>query len=111
MREKLTSYLKIRGNLSHTKVFINRDQLPYNKNTFQQNLREARVLCGIQKQVSPHVCRRTYAKNAILSGMDAFSLATLLGHSSLEVTKRYVQIWGNDLKKQAKLRKDYGDFF
>ncbi|QGF43642.1 tyrosine-type recombinase/integrase [Listeria innocua] len=111
MREKLTSYLKIRGNLSHTKVFINRDQLPYNKNTFQQNLREARVLCGIQKQVSPHVCSRTYAKNEILSGMDAFSLATLLGHSSLEVTKRYVQIWGKDLKIQSKFKKDYSHLF
>lgn len=111
MKEKLDSYLKIRGDISHTKVFINRDQLPYSKNTFQQNLREAGKACKVQKQVSPHVCRRTYAKNAILAGMDAFSLATLLGHSSLEVTKRYVQIWGNDLKGQSKLKKDYSKLF
>lgn len=111
MKEKLQSYLKIRGDCSHQSLFINQDNLPYSKNTFQDNLRKAKKTCHIDKQISPHSCRRTYAKNAILNGMDAFSLAALLGHSSLEITKRYVQIWGNDLKKQAGLKKDYGRWF
>ncbi|EFI84402.1 tyrosine-type recombinase/integrase [Listeria grayi] len=111
MKQKLNSYISIRGECNHQYLFIIQDGTKYTKYSFQESLRNAGRMCQLRKQVSPHVCRRTYAKNAILSGMDAFSLASLLGHSSLEVTKRYVQIWGNDLKKQAKLKRDYGNLF
>lgn len=57
---------------------------------------------GIEKQFSPHILRHTYAKRSILAGMDAFSLAALLGHSDLSVTKKYVALWGNDLEEKAK---------
>lgn len=55
-----------------------------------------------KKQLSCHVFRHTYAKRSIMSGMDAFSLAALLGHSDLTVTKRYVALWGADLEEMAK---------
>jgi len=34
-----------------------------------------------------------------LRGGDAFSLQLLLGHTSAEVTKRYVTLWGSDLQR------------
>ncbi|MDK8643804.1 tyrosine-type recombinase/integrase [Niallia taxi] len=111
MQEKLKVYLKVRGSLHHAYLFVNQDNERLSKNTFQERLRMAARACGIKKQVSPHVCRRTYAKKAILKGMDPFSLAVLLGHSSLEVTKRYVQIWGADLEKQASKKEDFSEFF
>jgi len=37
-----------------------------------------------------------------MNGIDPFSLARLLGHEDLNTTKHYVQIYGNDLKKQSK---------
>lgn len=33
--------------------------------------------------------------------MDTFSLAALLGHSGLTVTKRYGALWGEDLEEKA----------
>jgi len=56
----------------------------------------------MNKQLSPHVFRHTFAKRNILAGMDAFSLAALLGHQDLTVTRRYVNLWGNDLEVKAK---------
>jgi site-specific recombinase XerD len=111
MQERLDVYIKLRGELNHDYLFINQDNGKLSKNTFQERLRIAARECGIKKQVSPHVYRRTYAKKAILKGMDPFSLAVLLGHSTLEVTKRYVQIWGADLEKQASKKEDYSEFF
>ncbi|TGA99027.1 integrase [Sporolactobacillus shoreae] len=111
MVEKLQSYIKVRGQLSHDYLFINCDDRVLCKSSFQAQLREAAREVGITKQVSPHVCRRTYAKNAVMRGMDPFSLAMLLGHQSIEITKRYVQIWGSDLEVQAEKKHDYSGIF
>lgn len=111
MVEKLQSYIKVRGSLSHDYMFINCDNKILCKSSFQAQLREAAQEVGIKKQVSPHVCRRTYAKNAVMRGMDPFSLAMLLGHQSIEITKRYVQIWGSDLEVQAEKKHDYSGIF
>lgn len=56
---------------------------------------------GMNKvQVRPHVFRHTFAKNWIVNGGDTFSLQRILGHSSLDMTMRYVHMWGDDLVKK-----------
>lgn len=113
MQERMEAYLKVRNtfDLNNEYVFINQDGKQLKKNTYQERLREAARAVGIKKQVSPHVCRRTFAKNCVLKGMDPFTLQVLLGHSTLEVTKRYVQIYGQDLEKQAQKKDDFSDIF
>ncbi len=113
MINTLNSYLKVLSTLEldHDYLFINQDGGRLKKNTYQEQLRIAAREVGIKKQVSPHVCRRTFAKNAVLKGMDPFTLQVILGHSTLEVTKRYVQIYGQDLERQAQKKEDYSDIF
>lgn len=108
----INKYLKIRGADVKTDIlFINVDDEPLKIRTYQEVLSTAGKNCGIKKKVGPHMCRRTYAKNSILAGMDVFSLSRLLGHSTLEVTKNYAQIWSNDLKKQSTKTKDLSNLF
>lgn len=111
MRVNLKTYLEVRGDISHDWLFINQDGEKLAKSTYQESLRMAARAVGIKKQVSPHVCRRTYAKRAVLRGIDPFSLQVLLGHSTMEITKRYVQIYGQDLEKQANKKESYDDIF
>ena len=47
--------------------------------------------------VSPHMLRRTFATLSLRSGMNVFHLQGLMGHSSLDMTKRYVQLLEADL--------------
>ena len=51
-------------------------------------------------RVSPHTWRHTFAKNALLNGMDLFTLGRILGHSSIEVTKKYINLNDNEIKIQ-----------
>lgn len=111
MIERLKIYVNVRGELATPYLFVNYENDRIKSRSFQEHLKAVAKECGIKKNVSPHMCRRTYAKQAVIAGIDPFSLASLLGHSSVEVTKRYVQLWGSDLKNQAKLKADYGDIF
>ena len=47
--------------------------------------------------LSPHILRRTFATLCLRSGMNLLYLQGLLGHSSLEMTKRYTQMMETDL--------------
>jgi len=53
---------------------------------------------GVQK-TSVHLFRHTFAKNWIMNGGDIFRLQKILGHSSLDMVKNYVAIYGGDLKR------------
>lgn len=49
---------------------------------------------------SPHTFRHTFAKNYLLLGGDVFSLQSILGHSSLEVVKLYINLAVSDVSEQ-----------
>ncbi|MDF2590902.1 MAG: site-specific recombinase XerD [Clostridia bacterium] len=49
--------------------------------------------CGI------HKFRHTFAKNWVLAGGDPFRLQKILGHSSMDIVRKYVNIYGNELQK------------
>jgi integrase/recombinase XerD len=51
-------------------------------------------------RVSPHVMRHTFAKHYILNGGDPFTLQNILGHSTMEMTRKYILMKIDDLKKQ-----------
>jgi integrase/recombinase XerD len=51
---------------------------------------------------SPHIFRRTFATLSLRSGMNPLHLQGLLGHSSLEMTRRYVSMVDNDLLEAHK---------
>lgn len=102
VQNEIGIYLKLRGKLNHNHLFINIDEEPLKPRSIQSRFEKYRKELKIGKQFSAHILRHTYAKRAVMSGMDAFSLAKLLGHSDITITKRYVSLFGNDLEEMAK---------
>jgi integrase/recombinase XerD len=70
--------------------------------TYRNSVRDFKNLCsnlGINGiRTSWHTLRHGFALNHVRQGGDVFSLQRMLGHSSLEVTKRYVNLTEDDLK-------------
>jgi len=53
---------------------------------------------GVEKR-SLHMFRHTFAKQWILNGGDIFRLQKILGHSSLEMVRKYVNMFSDDLRR------------
>ncbi|MDY0943430.1 tyrosine-type recombinase/integrase [Priestia megaterium] len=103
-QEQLRRYIQIRGHIEGTKrLFISQDNLELHSHSIQKRFTKYGNEANINKRVSPHTFRHTMAKRMILAGVDAFSLMHLLGHSDITVTKRYVNIWGEDLESKHKM--------
>ena len=61
-----------------------------------------------REQAAPHAFRQGFAVEFLRNGGDVFTLQQILGHSSLEMTRRYVNFLDEDLKS-AHLRFSPGD--
>ena len=50
-------------------------------------------------KLHPHVCRHTFSVRFLMNGGDVFSLQKILGHTSLEMTRKYVNLASGDVKE------------
>jgi integrase/recombinase XerD len=73
--------------------------------TMQQHIKRYGEAAGIRGvRVSPHTLRHTYALNFVREGGDPFTLQKVLGHTSLEMSRRYCELADSDvLKRQREL--------
>ncbi|MBP1905491.1 integrase/recombinase XerD [Paenibacillus turicensis] len=99
--EQLREYVAHRGLLEHDFVFVNIDNKPFKRRGIQQAIKNIGAEAGIKGvRVSPHTFRHTFSKMYIMQGGDAFSLQKILGHTSLDVVRIYVNLFGVDLSGQ-----------
>lgn len=92
----LITYLEIRGGETTDYLFCNEYGAKASDRTYQQLVRRYNLKRNVNV-TSCHAFRHTYAKLAVMNGMDVFRLQRMLGHSSLTVTKEYVELFGSDL--------------
>ena len=98
LAKTLIEYLKIRKGEPSDYLFCNQYGAQLPKYGITSAIRRYNHSRGVTK-TSVHLFRHTFAKNWILNGGDIFRLKNILGHSSLEMVKEYVNMFGGDLKR------------
>jgi site-specific recombinase XerD len=78
-------------------VFVFRNGSPLDPRYVLRAWHDAQKKAGLQT-LPFHGLRHGFARVWLLRGGDAISLQILLGHKSSEMTRRYVTLWGRDLK-------------
>src|SRR3989344_3511422 len=72
---------------------------PISTDTIQRMIRETAKKAGIQKEVTPHKLRHSYATHLLEAGENIRKIQELLGHSNLNTTQIYTQVSTQELKK------------
>lgn len=65
-------------------------------------LKEIQILCGIEKDLTSHVARHTFATKSLNSDVNIAVLARTLGHSSIKTTEKYAKTLRQMIKDEMK---------
>jgi integrase/recombinase XerD len=74
-----------------TPLFIGKFNHPFNKDALRQVINALGKKAGVKK-CYPHRFRHTFSITYLRSGGDVFTLQMLLGHSSLDMVRRYTRV-------------------
>lgn len=86
----VTAYIhNTRGNMPGV-LFKNPDGQPLSRQIIARKVKYYAEVAGIEKHVTPHTLRHTYATLLANQGIDINILRILLGHSSIRTTQHYV---------------------
>ena len=72
-------------------LFVKGDMIPLQQSTVKDLFRKLKTRAGIPR-LRPHLLRHSFATRYLENGGDIYSLQQILGHTSLEMVKRYVHL-------------------
>lgn len=80
-------------------LFVSQLGTPLSGQVVEIKVRKYARAAGIQKKVTPHTFRHTFATQLVRNGADITAVQKMLGHSDLSVTHLYTKVAGVDVKK------------
>lgn len=98
LKQILIEYLQYRKGDADDYLFCTIYGAKINEDTLKQRVSIYNKKRGVNK-TGIHRFRHTFAKKWILAGGDIFRLQKILGHSSLDVVKNYVNMFTDDLQQ------------
>lgn len=96
--EALCSDLKNYFEKSQDSLYVFSKEKPLTTRNIQKIIQKASRKAGIQKKVTPHTLRHSFATHLLESGTDIRVIQELLGHSNLNTTQLYTHISQEQIK-------------
>lgn len=93
-RDKIQLYMEYRtpASRSESTLFLNNRGKPITRVMVFNIIKQAAQLAGIDKQISPHTLRHSYATHLLEGGANIRQVQELLGHESILTTEIYTHV-------------------
>lgn len=104
-KEYLMKYLNVRNllikkkNGNPDKIFLNNHGQPITRNGFNFLLNNLLKEKGINKKITPHTLRHSFATHMLDNGADLRTIQDLLGHADIATTRIYTHIAKKRIKE------------
>jgi integrase/recombinase XerD len=95
LAEEIKDYLASR---KENKYIFSKEK-PLTTRNIQKIIQGTRKRAGINKKVTPHTLRHSFATHLLEQGIDIRVIQEMLGHSSLSTTQVYTHVSSDQLKK------------
>ncbi|MFH1751725.1 MAG: site-specific tyrosine recombinase/integron integrase [archaeon] len=96
---ELKKYLNKRKKVKTEWLFSKKNGKKLSADTIQRIVRNSKETAGIQKHVTVHSLRHSFATHLLESGENIRKIQELLGHSNLSTTQIYTKVSEQELKK------------
>jgi integrase/recombinase XerD len=104
MKNQLQKYIQIRGVMETDALFVTLDGGKMSKRQFQNRVTFYGKQAGIKGvRCSCHTFRHTFAKLSVKNGAGIFELQQILGHTSMEMVRVYVNLFSDDVMDKHKV--------
>ncbi len=82
--------------------FVHEDGRPLTRFYFEHRMQVYVKKAGMAKTCTPHTLRYSFSIQFLRNGGDTFTLQEILGHSTVEMTRRYSKIANSDVEAKMK---------